>query len=350
MNKGVDINVWKFLLNRLNENQKKELLTKENIRIGNMQSLLVRKQSQWKIMLNLLNTELNKPTIQKSITNYYIDDLVPMLKHDLKEEAPHLKDLESVEIENYEDSVNKYGFLYVLLYLISKKDARANELIKFSPKENQKKIELESDSESKQAELSLALEKIKELRKELSTATKAHKGLEKKFNALDAKYIQLSTDYKTELNKVKIAYKEDMEESSRILDEERQEHKKQLLLLEIENTTLKAELEEQTIKGNVVIEKNESGAINTVLEKNIKENEKIKVLVFGDLPLTVQKRKDYHFDFFNQDIVTYLFNENYDEYWYIEDKLSLRAKRQIEKNIHSKKVTFDKKNYSRLVN
>jgi hypothetical protein len=346
MNKGIDINVWKFLLNRLNENQKKELLTKENIRVGNMQSLLVRKQSQWKMILNLLDTELNKSAVQKSIMNYYIDDLVPTLKSDLKEEASHLKDLESLETKNYEESINKYGFLYILLYLVLKDDARTNEFINFQPKEKQKKIE----SESKQAELSLALETIKELKKDLSTATKAHKGLEKKFNALDAKYIQLSNDYKTELNKVKIAYKEDMEESSKVLDEEREEHKKQLLLLEIENTTLKAKLEEQAFKENEVIEKNESAGITTVLEKNIKENEKIKVLVFGDLPLTVQKRKNYHFDFFNQDIVTYLFNENYDEYWYIEDKLSLRAKRQIEKNIHSKKVTFDRKNYSRLVN
>lgn len=343
MNTGVDISVWKFLLNRLSENQKKELLTNENIRIGNMQSLLVKKQSQLKIMLNLLNTELGKPDIQKSIKGYYIDTLVPNLKEDLKKESSHLKDLENIEKESYEDIINEYGFFYVLLYLVSKNDAKANELINFQPKESQK------ETDFNQVELISALEKAKELKKELSTLTKAHKGLEKKFNALEAKHTQRNTDYTAELNRVKATYKEDMEEASRVLDNERQENKDQIFILNNENKILKNKLEEQVNKEIARIEKKTNDMINTPEKKKI-ENEKIKVLVFGDIPLTVQKRKNHHFDFFDQDITTYLFDENYDEYWYIEDKLSMKAKKQIERNVHSNNIAFDKKNYSKLMN
>ena len=347
MNKGIDINVWKFLINRLNEKQKKELITKENIRIGNIQSQLVNKQSQWKIVLNLLNTVLNKKEIQKSIINYYTEILIPNLKEDLKNKAPHLQVLDNMEKESYEIEIKEHGFIYILLYLVSKNDSRANELIGFQPKEAIIEKALDSNSD----ELAKALEQVRELKKELSPLTKTHKGLQRKFDSLETKHNQMIVQHNNELNKIKASYVKDMEESSSVLDRERQEYKKQLLTLEGENAILKNQLEEHLKKESDTPEENKLLETNNSPEKSSAENKrkKIKVLVFGDLPLNAQKTDTHEFEFFNKDISTYLFNEDYEEYWYVEDKLSAKEKRQLQRNSYSDTIDFEKKNYSKLV-
>lgn len=347
MSKGININVWKFLINRLNEKQKKELLTKENIMIGNIQSQLVNKQSQWKIVLNLLNTVLNKKEIQKSIVNYYIEILIPDLKEDIKSEAPHLQTLDSMEKESYENEIKEHGFLYVLLYLISKNDSRANELINFQPNKAIEEKELDSNED----ELAKALEQVRELKKELSSIKKAHKGLQRKFENLEIKYSRIVTQHKNELEKIKVGYVKDSKEFASVLDKERQEYKKQLLILEDKNSILKNQLEEQLKKENETLEKSKLLETNALSGQNNAENKekKIKVLVFGDLPLNAQKIDSYAFEFFNKDISTYLFNEDYEEYWYVEDKLSAKEKKQLQRNSNSNKVNFDIKKYSNLI-
>lgn len=79
-------------------------------------------------------------------------------------------------------------------------------------------------------------------------------------------------------------------------------------------------------------DKNEKTEINNILEKNVlssvieNKRKKVRVLVFGDLPLNAQKTDTHEFEYFNKDISTYMFNEDYEEYWCVEDKLSAKEK------------------------
>jgi len=337
MGKVIDINTWKFLINRLDESQKKELLKKKNIRIGSIQTQLVNKQSQWKIVLNRLNSELNNPNVQKAIKEYYIDDLVPTLKEDLELSAEHLQDLDQMEQKDFEKNVDKYGYIYVLLYLITKNDnEKVNVLITFQPEE----VVVEKEIDTSKVELSNTLEQINELKKELIIVKKAHKGLQKKYDLLEKRNNEMISKKTKEIEEIKQEYYKEIEDALNTIDSDRQEHEEQLNILKAENRNLENQLQEEKIKKR---EKNEK-----VNETDIK-NRKTKVLVFGDLPITVQKKEEYDFMFFDQDISTYLFNEDYDEYWCIEDKLSSKEKRQLQKSIHCLKITFDKKYYSNLV-
>ena len=88
---------------------------------------------------------------------------------------------------------------------------------------------------------------------------------------------------------------------------------------------------------------------NEIVEKSTFKKRQSKVLVFGKLPLYIQKDGEYNFVLFNHDISNYLFNEKYDEYWLIEDKLSAKEKKQLKNNINSSKVNLFKKNYNDLI-
>ncbi|MFC4025467.1 hypothetical protein ACFOUV_16900 [Oceanobacillus longus] len=347
MSKDIDINIWKFLINRLDERQKKEVLTRKNVRIGNMQSQLINKESQWKIVLNLLNNSLNKTNIQKAIVAYYVETLIPDLNIDMNNKASHLHALDNIEKGKYEEKIKEHGFLYILLYFVSKNNSRANEVINLQPEEVIKEIAIDPY----QAKLAKALEEIRDFKKEISTITKAHKGLQKKFDTLETKYNQMTTQYTNEIKKLEDSYIKDMEESSDLLDFERIEFKEKLLLLNDKNTILQNQLVE------LQKDKNEKTEINNMDDKKIlsktsvieNKRKKIRVLVFGDLPLNAQKTDTHEFEYFNKDISTYMFNEDYEEYWCVEDKLSAKEKKQLQRNPYSNKVNIDKKNYSKLV-
>ncbi|MDF2064961.1 hypothetical protein [Bacillus sp. Cr_A10] len=337
MVKGIDINIWKFLINRLDESQRKEILKRENIRIGSIQSQLVSKQSQWKIVLNRLNSELNNPRVQNVIKDYYIDSQVPKLKEDIKMKAKHLKELETMEEKDFEKNITEYGFLYVLLYLIVKRDTeKLNKLIHYESDETVS----EKESDSSKVELTNTIKQLTELKNELSIVKKAHKGLQKKYDALEKKH-----------NEVILKKSKEVEDALNNLDSTRKEYEEQLNLLIEDNTNLENLLQEESRKTQEIKENSRVAVKVNKEESNYIDNKKrkTKVLVFGDLPITVQKQEQYEFMFFDQDISTYQFNEDYDEYWCIEDKLSAKEKKQLQKSIYNINIIFEKKYYSELV-
>jgi len=167
MSKNIDIDIWKFLINRLDDKQKRDLLTSKNIRIGNIQSQLINKESQWKIALNLLNNSLNKTNIQKDILAYYVENLIPDLNKDMNNKASHLIALDNIEKENYEVKIKELGFLYVLLYLVSKNNSSANEIINLRPNETNQELVIDSSKDK----LHQKLEEIKILNKDISNIT-----------------------------------------------------------------------------------------------------------------------------------------------------------------------------------
>lgn len=346
---GIDIKIWQFLINRLDEGQRKEILKRENLIIGSIQTKFVSKQTQWKIVLNRLNSELNNPTVQRVIMEYYIDSQVPRLKEDINVEAEHLKELEAMEENDFEKYILDHGFLYVLLYLIVKRDTeKINKLIKYESSDNV----VEKEDNSSKIETTNILKKITELKNELSFSKKAHKGLQKKYDTLEKKYNEVIIKMNKDIEKIKNEYYKETEDALNTIESDRNEHEEQLKILREENRNLENLLQEERRKK---IERKESKLIltetigNNEVEGVGNKRNKSKVLVFGDLPIAIQKQEQYEFIFFKNDISNYLFNEDFDEYWCIEDKMSAKEKKQLQRNIHYSKVTFEKKHYSKLV-
>lgn len=365
MNKSIDIDVWKFLFNRLDDSQKKVLLQKENIRIGNMQSHLVSKPSQWNVLLKISGTNLTNKNIQKAIVQYYLED-IPNLKSDIENQEDHLENLDVLEQKDISSSIEEYGFFYVLIYLISKGySEKVNMLIEFKPKEtdNITESESESESDSNSVDLQNALQEIINLKNELSNMNKTNKSLKKKCDLLEAKFNDYKNqerkeiailevkfnNYKNQKNKEITILEEkqnsDIEEIFNNWDNDKQKYESKLKVLEDEIQILKKQLN----KLNSNQRDQEQEFKFEIVEKSTLKKRQNKVLVFGKLPLNIQKDGDYNFVFFNHDISNYLFNEKYDEYWLIEDKLSAKEKKQLKNNINSSKVNLIKKNYNDLI-
>ena len=155
-----------------------------------------------------------------------------------------------------------------------------------------------------------------------------------------------------DIEKIKNEYYKETEDALNTIESDRNEHEEQLKILREENRNLENLLQEERRKK---IERKESKLIltetigNNEVEGVGNKRNKSKVLVFGDLPIAIQKQEQYEFIFFKNDISNYLFNEDFDEYWCIEDKMSAKEKKQLQRNIHYSKVTFEKKHYSKLV-
>ncbi len=367
MNKSIDIDVWKFLFNRLDDNQKKVLLQKENIRIGNMQSHLISKPSQWNVLLKISSSNLTNKNIQKAIVQYYLEN-IPNLNSDIENQEDHLKNLDILEQKDISSSIEEYGFFYVLIYLISKGySEKVNMLIEFKPKETvnitESDTESESEFESNSVELQNALQEIINLKNELSSMNKTNKSLKKKYDLLEAKFNDYKNqerkeitilevkfnNYKNQKNKEIAILEEkqnsDIEEIFNNWDNDKQKYESKLKVLEDENQILKKQLNELYNSQR----NQEQEFKNEIVEKSTLKKRQSKVLVFGKLPLNIQKDENYTFVLFNHDISNYLFNEKYDEYWLIEDKLSAKEKKQLKNNINSSKINLFKKNYNDLI-
>lgn len=337
MKQSVDIEVWKYLFNRLSDSEKKILLQNTNLRINNMQSSLITKKTQWGIFLKLASSNLTKGNIQNAIINYYLEN-TPNLKQDIDNKEDSLEELSYLEEKDFKSIINKHGFMYVLIYLLSNgKPEQINNFYKYKPEENtnnNKNDFLEVEDSTNQ------IQELKYLESELNNNNKIIKALKKKNATFEEKYRSLEMRKAEELVILEKKYNSDLEEIINSTDIELKNHEIKLNKLIEENKLLKNQLDELNKLNQVNVD---------IVETPSKEYKKKKVLILGTLPLLIQKDERYNFETFESDYSNYSFDENYDEYWIIEDKLSAKEKKHLRNNTNSKKVEFIKKNYNELI-
>ncbi|MGN7289157.1 hypothetical protein [Bacillus velezensis] len=342
---NINTSVWKYLIERLTDDEKKTMLKKKNVVIGSIQTKLITTEMHWKVVLFRLNSDVqNNIKIQRILLDYYIEKQAPDLKRDIKNQAEHLECFKNSHPDEFKSLIDKHGFIYFLLYLLVIRDVeKVNKLFNLKPNEVGKNT-AENKTENKE------LLQIKKLQNEVNLLSKANRKIEKKYTLFEKKQNELIIKKNREIEKVKNKYEDRIESYINSIREQKKEFEDLISKLEMENQELSILLEE---------EKKKKKQLNEILLKdltnsktsNYKKDKKLRVLVFGDLPITMKKEKKYDFTIYNKDISTYTISDEcdeYDEYWCIEDKLSQKEKRQLKQSNDSSKIKLKK--YCDLVN
>jgi len=347
-------NVWKYLMSQLSYEQKIEIIKDKDLKLGNMQPKLLTNNGQWKIVVKLFETNCAQVRIKKAITSYYKEQIVPELSNDMKnkDKQEELDKILNMQIKDFKKVIKDYGYMYILIFLVLNENLeKANEIIENIPniilKEEKNEIIFINNEN---------IVKLEIYEKENQILIKKNKNLTDKIEKQKVMLQELGKNNKIILDQMKLnESKHDrelniltkkIEEYMNRINSLIMEKNKQEDIAEIRQHRIK-ELEEEKeelfeqIKGQEKFELPENISFET------KKSSLIKVLVFGDLPFTaIRQNQRFTFSYFTGDYLNYDFNDSYQEYWYVIDKLSMREKRQLEKNDYAKKIAWVKKTYN----
>ncbi|SMQ61034.1 hypothetical protein SAMN05444673_0457 [Bacillus sp. OV166] len=350
MKKNDFSNVWKYLINYLSNDQKKEFIKEKDLKIGNMQPRLLTNESQWKVALKLLEKNCTQIKIKNAISVYFGKHIVPELLEDMEDEKKleYFDELMDMPIENFKEVIEENGYIYVLMFFVLKNNLqKANEIIENIQDEMVKEEVNEDISKDLREKLELA-------KKENYNLTKKNKNLIDKIEKQKATLQEVEKKNKELLDQQKEIIKE-YDKELKILMKQIDEHKNEILVLttEKENQELNLDIKQKQVSMLEVEKKQLQEEVQRIpehitleLKESFKKASSVNVLVFGDLPFTTTRQNEkYKFSYFDGDYSNYDFNDSYDEYWYVVDKLSVREKRQLEKNEHAQKIDWVKKTY-----
>ncbi|MBO0601989.1 hypothetical protein I2483_09970 [Sporosarcina sp. E16_3] len=359
MAKKIAMDVWKFLSRELTYEQKKEMILKKNIQIGSLRTQSLSNDSKLKMAISMFDSELSKSKVQKSMLSYYVGSIVPDVQKDLDEKAIHINELIEMDISKIVEIIQERGHFYVLIALIkSGQVEKVNQLIKEIVM-NKEKFKEQESSETLliEEQLNSALMKVTELNKSIELLNVSEKKVKKAHKALEMKYSEMLEKKNKEIKKFEnkleeliiennnlTLYSNTLLEESKVhfevygnLEEETIKMKKRNHELELEYSYRKSE-EEMKDDHYLVIEK----------EKTINNNKK-RILVFGDVPIIIQRNAQYDISIFDGDCQNYNFEGNYDEHWYIEDKLTAKEKQQLTKNKKFSTINWNKTSYKKTL-
>ncbi|TKH01449.1 hypothetical protein FC682_23075 [Peribacillus simplex] len=363
MSKTISKHVWKFLSNELTFEQKKDMIKVKNIQIGRLQTQLLTSEAKWKMAISMFDSELLQPKVQHSMVSYIVESIVPQVQKDMDENATHFVALKEMDLTKLEEATIERGQLYVIIALIVTDQVdKVNQLIIEITKTKEKLSENAvsenelCENQKKITDLTEELDKLKSSEKQLK---RTHKTLEKKYNdMLDRKNREIKALEKKQLELE--AKNKNITSKSKVLAEEHQSHLESYEILEKENEKLTNEfndikerfkdLEYELQQTLLEQDDDNKGLLEDLVVNNSPKNKKKKILVFGDIPITIQKQPYYEVSFFDGDFQNYNFDDNYDEHWYIEDKLTPKEKRQLTRNKNSESIQWKKTTYNKTLN
>ncbi|WP_375090921.1 hypothetical protein ACDZ29_12185 [Peribacillus sp. RS7] len=358
MSKTISKNVWKFLSNELTFEQKKDMIKEKNIQIGRLQTQLLRSEAKWKMAISMFDSELIQPKVQHSMVSFIVESIVPQVQKDMDENASHFVELKEMDITRLEEAIIERGHLYVIIALIiSDQVDKVNQLIMELSKTKEKLSEntmSENELCEKQKQITNLTEELERLKTSEKQLKRTHKALEKKYNDM--------LDRKNDEIKALKAKNKTITSQSLVLTEEHSSHLESYEILEKENERLTKEFNdikerfqglEQELKQTQLGQDDEIyeniDSLKELVVNNSPKNKKKRILVFGDIPITIQKKPYYDISFFDGDFQNYNFDDNYDEHWYIEDKLTPKEKRQLTRNKNSESIQWKKTTYNKTL-
>lgn len=365
VSKTISKNVWKFLSNELTFEQKKDMIKEKNIQIGRLQTQLLRSEAKWKMAISMFDSELIQPKVQHSMVSFIVESIVPQVQKDMDENASHFIELKEMDITRLEEAIIERGHLYVIIALIiSDQVDKVNQLIMELSKTKEKLSEntmSENELCEKQMQITNLTEELEKLKTSEKQLKRTHKALEKKYNdMLDRKNEEIKALKKKQLELE--AKNKTITSQSLVLTEEHSSHLESYEILEKENERLTKEFNdikerfqglEQKLKQTQLEQDDENyeniDSLKELVVNNSPKNKKKRILVFGDIPITIQKKPYYDISFFDGDFQNYNFDDNYDEHWYIEDKLTPKEKRQLTRNKNSESIQWKKTTYNKTL-
>jgi hypothetical protein len=344
--------VYQYLIKKLPVEQKKAFIRGTDIKFGTMQKGLIKTDQQWKAVIKILESKAKLKTnqVQKEISDFYLNHIVPGLKGDMDDELELISTIEDLTVDELVDYIQQKGLDYILMIFVlrhqydkakdivdkyevlntpidriskeTKTEKQSQDIAELSRLNHEltKKNNTLGEKNDKNKTVIIELEKVnRNLKEELELEKRENKAREKKLS----NQIKL---IKQDIDRMELEY-----EKFKINLEN--ESKKIIELKEEKITELETAIEQTSNLNKLMLE----SQIESVEEHTInKETLNKRVLVFGELPY--KTKPGYTIKTFNDDYSNYEFNEIYDEYWCVIDKLSGLNKRQLRKNSEAKNI------------
>lgn len=350
--------VYQYLIKKLSIEQKKDFIKESNITFGSMQTRFIKNDQQWNSVIKILESKAKLKTIkvQKAIRLFYLTHIVPELETNMIED----KSFEELTMEELEEIIQEKGLDYVLMFLVLEDQyGKAKNLVDKYENINTPLNEFLKENENiKQSH------EVDEVLKNNLDLIKKNKILGEKNNKNKTLITELERSNK-DLKEKLITEKRKSEETVKKLTSKINLKNQEIERVLFENDEYKKSVESDLkmiseLKDKIVelqTDFNETITVSEVMleeqtellkESKTKEITNKKVLVFGELPY--KNKAGYDITIFNGDFLNYEFNENYDEYWCVIDKISGLNKRNLRKNSDAKKINLIQFTYMSEVN
>lgn len=344
--------VYLCLNDELSVDEKKDLLIKKDITIKSFQAKRLRNESQWSVMMNLFRSSLGKKIFQNAIIKYYVETIL-YEDNNSYDKKTATEEKQNLDRETLVNDSKRMGFYKVLVYLaIHAEYEKAVQLIEDVPEDKRFRNGVGLIEQAEQTKLKQLEEDRKKLFEENQILTGKVTKQEEFIKHLEVKHEkriqQLESDHKTKIKKLEDKHlhfqthsaleKKELQAQLLLIKKQMNELDSRHMKLESENNDLKQKLEQQ----------NQTMSMRRKLENRTEEVKKQKILIFGNIPREV-KSDLFDFEIFSKDAATYPFDEQFDEYWFIDDMASRRLSFELRRNPHRKNINFKRLDYYKMI-